>query len=250
MASCTICLARLRDSYRERKGETVSKDGQAQRLMRARRVIEKALKARIQGEKRKELWLEARKQWEQGDGGFRQRDIESFRKGEEYCEGPYRQWIGYTEPREENWREKNWRKESWEAYTGPQVQQRAFTGEGEAFDGPQVHWEGQESPQRGQEDSEGESEAWDGSQRGSEACDSLQREQNEPTRDSMGDNEACDGPQIEQDEPIDQYCSSCNQKKPVIDFGRFLTCNPCRQRNRKANQARWTKQKALLNKSS
>jgi hypothetical protein len=45
--------------------------------------------------------------------------------------------------------------------------------------------------------------------------------------------------------PIDQFCSSCNQKKPLIDFGRFLTCNTCRQRNRKANQARHLKQKAV-----
>jgi hypothetical protein len=30
-------------------------------------------------------------------------------------------------------------------------------------------------------------------------------------------------------EPTDQFCSSCNQKKPLIDFGRFLTYNACRQ---------------------
>jgi hypothetical protein len=28
--------------------------------------------------------------------------------------------------------------------------------------------------------------------------------------------------------PIDQFYSSYNQKKPLIDFGRFLTCNSCR----------------------
>jgi hypothetical protein len=39
---------------------------------------------------RKELWLEAQKQWKEG-GGFIYRDIESFQKGEEYREGPYRQ---------------------------------------------------------------------------------------------------------------------------------------------------------------
>jgi hypothetical protein len=50
--------------------------------------------------------------------------------------------------------------------------------------------------------------------------------------------------------PIDQFCSSCNQKKPLIDFGRFLICNTYRQRNQKANKARYIKQKALLNKSS
>jgi hypothetical protein len=42
----------------------------------------------------------------------------------------------------------------------------------------------------------------------------------------------------------DQYCSSCNQKKPVIEFGRFLTCNMCRQRDIRAKQARKAKHKA------
>ena len=60
-ASCATCLARLRDSYRERKGESVSKEGQARRLTHAKRVIERALRARIQVERRKELWLEVRK---------------------------------------------------------------------------------------------------------------------------------------------------------------------------------------------
>ena len=115
MASCTICLARLRDSYRERKGESVSKEGRARQLTHAKRVVERALRARIQVERRKELWLEARKQWEQGDGGYIQRDIRSFRKREEYCEGPCRQWVGYTEPREENWREESWEED----YIGP-----------------------------------------------------------------------------------------------------------------------------------
>jgi hypothetical protein len=72
----------------------------------------------------------------------------------------------------------------------------------------------------------------------------------------VGESEGWDGPQREQDKPmgdstpIDQFCSSCNQKKPLIDFGRFLTYNPCRQRNRKANQAHYLKQKALLNNKS
>jgi hypothetical protein len=47
-------------------------------------------------------------------------------------------------------------------------------------------------------------------------------------------------------EPTDQFCSSCNQKKPLIDFGRFLTCNACRQRNTKANRVRKAKQKATI----
>jgi hypothetical protein len=50
----------------------------------------------------------------------------------------------------------------------------------------------------------------------------------------------------EPDEPIDQFCFSCNQKKPLIDFGRFLTCNTCRQRNTKANRVQKAKQKATI----
>jgi hypothetical protein len=74
---------------------------------------------------------------------------------------------------------------------------------------------GWNSPQRGEGDSTGESEAGDSSTGKSEAWDGPQR-----------GGEGSTGPQ-------DQYCSSCKQKKPLIDFGRFLTCNTCRQRNRK-----------------
>jgi hypothetical protein len=79
----------------------------------------------------------------------------------------------------------------------------------------------------------GASDAWDGS-----------AGEGEGWGDSAGTSEACDSPQegseawdkpIGDSTPIDQFCSSCNQKKPLRDFGRFLTCNPCRQRNRKAN---------------
>jgi hypothetical protein len=87
-----------------------------------------------------------------------------------------------------------------------------------------------------QEGSVGESKGWDGPQR--EQDEPMGDSTGDPTGDSIGDSTG---------EPIDQFCSSCNQKKPLIDFGRFLTYNPCRQRNRKANQARHLKQKALLN---
>ena len=95
-----MCRERDRDSYRKQKGEPVSQARRARQLTKARRVVEKALQARIREEKKKKWWLEARKRWEQGDRGFVQWQIESFQKGEEYCEGPYRQWVGYTDPRE------------------------------------------------------------------------------------------------------------------------------------------------------
>ena len=59
---------------------------------------------------------------------------------------------------------------------------------------------------------------------GNEGCDGPQREQDGPTGGPTGTGK----PTGEPDEPIDQFCSSCNQKKPLIDFGRFLTCNACR----------------------
>jgi hypothetical protein len=88
-------------------------------------------------------------------------------------------------------------------------------------------------------------EGWDGLQRGSEGWDGSQREQDELTGEPIG--EPIHKPICK---PVDQYCSSCNQKKPLIDFGRFLTYNTCRQRNRKVKQAWHIKQKALLNNKS
>jgi hypothetical protein len=105
--------------------------------------------------------------------------------------------------------------------------QEGSVDKSESYNGPQRGSEGWNGPQGERDDSVGESEGWDG----------RQREQDEPMGGSTGDS-------------IDQFCSSCNQKKPLIDFGRFLTCNPCRQRNQKANQARHLKQKALLNNKS
>ena len=115
----------------------------------------------------------------------------------------------------------------------------------------------------------GDSEAYNGPQRGSEGWHGPRDDSTGPIGpmglqgDSIDESEGCDGPQTGSkgwDEPvgeptgdstpIDQFCSSCNQKKPLIDFSRFLICNSCWQRNRKANQARHLKQKALLNKSS
>jgi len=61
------CHARRRDSYREEKGELISREGRTRRFTRARRVVEKALRARIREEKRKERWLEAREQWVRGE---------------------------------------------------------------------------------------------------------------------------------------------------------------------------------------
>jgi hypothetical protein len=89
------------------------------------------------------------------------------------------------------------------------------------------------------EDSTGESEGWDNPQRREGALWIRVR----LGTDRKGGGAPTDEPA---DEPTDQFCSSCNQKKPLIAFGRFLTCNICRQRNTKANRVRKAKQKAIL----
>jgi hypothetical protein len=68
----------------------------------------------------------------------------------------------------------------------------------------------------GWEDSAGEGEAWNSPQRGGAVDEPI----DEPTDEPVEERQLTD-------EPIDQYCSSCNQKKPLIDFGRFLTCVAC-----------------------
>ena len=125
------------------------------------------------------------------------------------------------------------------------MQREGSTGESEGWNDPQGE-EGSVDESEAWDGPQRESEGWDSPQRESEAWDSPQREQEDP----MGESEGWDGLQREQDEPMDQFCSSCNQKKPLIDFGRFLTCNACRQRNTKANRARYIRQKALLNNKS
>jgi hypothetical protein len=65
------------------------------------------------------------------------------------------------------------------------------------------------------------SKGCNGPQTGSEGCD-------EPIGGSTGDPI---GDSIGNSMPIDRFCSSYNQKKPLIDFGRFLTYNPYQQRN-------------------
>ena len=179
--TCRICHERDRDSYRERKGE-LTKERRAWRFTRAQRVVEKALHARIRGEKTKKWWLEARKRWEQGDRGFVQWQIESFQKGEEYCEGPYRQWVGYTDPREgsigvsEAWNGPREGGEgsadNSEGWEGSKDGGESFTGESEAWDGPQGEVESSTGIQEGstgpQEESTRE-ESWEGSTDGGES---------------------------------------------------------------------------------
>jgi hypothetical protein len=57
----------------------------------------------------------------------------------------------------------------------------------------------------------------------------------------MGASKAWEGPRESRESsiapPQEQYCSSCNRKKPLIAFGQFFTCNTCRERNKRANRA-------------
>jgi hypothetical protein len=223
--TCFVCHERRRDSYRERTGEPISKEGRVRRFKQAQRIVEKALRARIRGERLKGHWLKAREQWERGELDYE----EGFEEGV-YRVGPYRQWVGYTDPREESIREEERaadREESWEGegeegrdrerFADREESWEGFTGERESFTSLQ--------------------ESWEGSTDREESFTSLQE-----TRESS---------LSPQESPQAQYCSSCNQKKPLIDFGRFFTCNTCRERNKRANRTRHIKQKVnYLNKSS
>lgn len=49
--------------------------------------------------------------------------------------------------------------------------------------------------------------------------------------------------QESRESPQNQFCSSCTKKKPFTDFDGFFTCNPCRERNKRAVKIRQVKQK-------
>jgi hypothetical protein len=92
------------------------------------------------------------------------------------------------------------------------------------------------------------SKAWDCPQGGSEGRDGPQREQEDSVGASKGSTGIGEGStSIEESSTSsqDQYCSSCNQKKPLLKFGRFFTCNPRRQRNKRVKKVRYTKHKAI-----
>jgi hypothetical protein len=205
-STCRTCHEKDRDSYRERKGEPVSKEGRVRRFAQAQRVVERALRARIREERIKRNWLEARERWERGElAGVN----DSFEEGV-YRKGPYRQWVGYTDPREEGWEGVTGAGEAWEGESN---------GEGEESEGEGSLADGQD----GWGEFLGEREGSAGSQEGRESSTGVVEEENSPQ---------------------EQFCSSCNQKKPLIAFGRFLTCNTCRGRNRRVKQARQVKHKA------
>jgi hypothetical protein len=63
-ATCSACHVQRRDSYREQKGEPVSKEGRARRFKRAQRVVEKALRARIRKEEARERAVKAQEREE------------------------------------------------------------------------------------------------------------------------------------------------------------------------------------------
>jgi hypothetical protein len=111
--------------------------------------------------------------------------------------------------------------------------QRGFIDKSKGYNGPQIGSEGWDKPMGGSM----------GDLMGNPISEPIGDSMGEPIGNSMGDS-------MGNSMPIDRFCSFYNQKKPLIDFGRFLTYNPCRQRNRKANQARYLKQRALLNNKS
>jgi hypothetical protein len=87
--TCSVCHVRRRDSYRRQRGKPVSKEGQVRQFARARQVVEKVLRARLQKEKIRRRWQERREQWAKGESwGMVQREIESFMLQDEHWLGP------------------------------------------------------------------------------------------------------------------------------------------------------------------
>ncbi|KAH8775822.1 hypothetical protein BGZ57DRAFT_1004729 [Hyaloscypha finlandica] len=221
-ATCSACHTRRRDSYREQRGMPVSQEGRVRRFKRAQRVVEKALRTRIRREEVRERAVKAqeREEWWERTGQELWR--EAIQKGED--------------PRIQGWEEAARAREGLregesstgvgKGWEGLREGREGFAGGSEAWEGLREEEESWEGAMDGEEGSASESEAWKGPQESGDK--NINRE--ESLRGSTG--------------PQEQYCSSCNQKKPLIDFGRFLTCNPCREKNKRVKEARRVKHKA------
>jgi hypothetical protein len=69
-------------------------------------------------------------------------------------------------------------------------------------------------------------------QQGGEPTDCLADQPTDELVDAV--DQPVDQPMGELADAMDQYCSGCNQKKSLLDFGHFLTCDTCRRRNKNA----------------
>jgi hypothetical protein len=190
-----------------------------------------------------------------------------YARAAKWCwDSPYRHWEGWTN-KEGPWEEMEGFASMGSGYIGSQEKREGLRIEESLAEGSQgdtdreESWEGltdEEGSCTGLQDGwggfPGENEAREGprGERGSSASRSEAWESSQVERESFaGESEAWEGPQEIRKSPQEQYCSSCNRKKPLTDFGRFFTCNACRERNKKANRARYAKQKAkYLNKGS
>jgi hypothetical protein len=175
---------------------------------------------------------------------------EALYKKEEYkwfikagLRDPFRQWDGYTDPQEESSREESCdprrRWKGWED-GGRTGLQEGSTGlhKGREESSREESWEDTweetwDDGSRAREESQEES--WEGST-GLQGSASVRGESTGP-QESLQSSASVRGESTGPQESLqDQYCSSCNQKKPLIDFSRFLTCNNCRKRNVKVKK--------------
>jgi hypothetical protein len=166
-------------------------------------------------------------------------------------------YIGLQEKREGLRREESLvkgsqgdtdREESWEGLTDEEGSSTGLQDGWGGFPGENEAWEG---PREGGSFA-GASEAWKGPQEEREGSAGGSKAWEEVTGESTGGkglagaSEAWKGPQEIRESPQEQYCSSCNRKKPLADFGQFFTCNTCREWNKKANRVRKAKQKRAI----
>ncbi|KAH6698455.1 hypothetical protein BKA61DRAFT_583282 [Leptodontidium sp. MPI-SDFR-AT-0119] len=213
-ATCLLCHNRKQDYYREKKGLPLSAEGRARQFKRAQRVVDRALRNRLRLEKQKTRWHKG------------------FYGSPTWNRGPYRQWEGYTEPREEGYTDldpQEGQEDPQEGQEDPLEPQTRWEGPQESQEDPlslQTRWEdteeSQEDPQKSREDPLSPQTRW-------EDTEESQEDPQESREDTTESSE----------EPQTQFCSACNQKKLLIDFGDgFFTCNKCRERNKRSNKAR------------
>jgi hypothetical protein len=179
-----------------------------------------------------ESWKDIPREGE-GPAGLQEFRTALYKKREyamtaKWCwDSPYRHWEGWTN------------KE------GPWKEMEGFASIGSGYIGSQEKREGlrmEESLVKGSQGDTDREESWEG----------LTDEEGSSTglQDGWGgfpsENKAWEGPQEIRKSPQEQYCSSCNRKKPLTDFGQFFTYNTCRERNKKANRVRKAKQKRAI----
>ncbi|KAN0108529.1 hypothetical protein V8E51_008271 [Hyaloscypha variabilis] len=168
--------------------------------------------------------------------------LEEAWKGVPRVEGP----LGLIEIRAALYKKREYRES--EGWKGKGDEEEGEDLDGESFTDGQDSWGGFTGERGGStgvdEAWEEESEVWEEVTGERESSTGPQDSWKDLAGGSTGPQESRESSLSPADSPQEQYCSSYNPKKPLPDFGRFLTCNACRERNRRVKEARRTRPKA------